>query len=45
MKRFARQNKHKTVVTIPEIVRVTIVAVEPRPIVITFHIEHVEVAV
>lgn len=44
-KRVARQNEHETIVAIPEVVRVIIVAVEPQVIVIVFHVEQVEVAV
>jgi hypothetical protein len=45
MKRFARQGKDKAVVSVPPVVRVTVVAVEPRAIVIAFDVEHVEIAV
>ncbi len=44
MKRVARTNEHETVVAVPKVVRVAIVAVEPQPVVIVFHAEHVEVA-
>ncbi|MEK7149602.1 MAG: hypothetical protein AAB757_01340 [Patescibacteria group bacterium] len=45
MKRVARQSEHKAVVSVPPVVRVPVVAVEPRPIVIAFDVEHVEIAV
>jgi len=45
MKRFARANEDETVVVIPEVVRVTVVAVQPQIIVIVFHLENVEVTV
>ncbi len=38
-------DKHEAVVTIPEVVRMTVVAVEPEVIVIVFNIEHFQVAV
>ena len=44
MKRFAK-TENKTVVSIPEIVRMTIVAIEPQIIVIVFNVEDVEVAI
>jgi hypothetical protein len=44
IKRFAR-NEHETVVTVPLVVGMTVVAVEPTLIVIAFHVEYVEVAV
>lgn len=44
MKRIATE-EHPAVVTIPEVVRVAVVAVEPRVVRIAFDVEHVEVAV
>ena len=44
MKRFAK-TENKTVVGIPEIVRIAIVAIEPQTIVIVFNVEDVEVAI
>ena len=44
MKRFAK-TENKTVVGIPEIVRIAIVAIEPQIIVIVFNVEDVEVAI
>lgn len=44
MKRVAT-DEHPAVVAIPEVVGIAIVAVEPLAIVITFHIEHLEVAI
>ncbi len=44
MRRFATQ-EHPTVVSIPDIVRVVVVHVEPLPIVVVFDVEHVEVAI
>ncbi len=37
--------EHETIVAIPDIVRIVIVAVEPQAIVIAFDVEHVEVTV
>ncbi|HAJ44491.1 hypothetical protein A3K33_03145 [Candidatus Azambacteria bacterium RIFOXYC1_FULL_41_20] len=45
MKQFARTDKNEAVVVIPEIVRVTVVAVQPQIIVIMFNLENVEVAI
>lgn len=44
MRRFAT-DKHEAVVSIPDVVRVAVVSVEPQPIVVVFDVEHVEVAV
>ena len=44
MKKFASP-EHEPVVGIEEIVRVTVVAVEPEAVVIVLHIEDVQVAV
>jgi hypothetical protein len=44
MKRFATE-EDETVVTVPEIVRVTVVSVEPAFVVIVFNVEQVEVAI
>ncbi|MFA5318009.1 MAG: hypothetical protein WC323_00825 [Patescibacteria group bacterium] len=38
-------HEDKTVVAIPEVIRVTIVAVEPELVAIVFNVEQVEVAV
>ncbi len=45
MKRFARANEDETVVAVPEIVRVAVVAIQPQVIVIVFHFENVEVTI
>ena len=44
MKRFATK-EDETVVTVPEIVRVAVVSVEPAFVVIVFNVEQVEVAI
>lgn len=44
MKRFAK-TENKTVVSIPEIDRIAIVAIEPQIIVIVFNVEDVRVAI
>jgi hypothetical protein len=44
MKRFATE-EHETVVTVPDIVRVAVVSVEPTFVVIVLNVEQVEVAV
>jgi hypothetical protein len=44
MKRFATE-EDETVVTVPEIVRVAVVSVEPAFVVIVFNVEQVEVAI
>jgi len=44
MKRFAK-TENKTVVGIPEIIRIAIVAIEPQIIVIVFNVENVEAAI
>ena len=44
MKRIAK-TENKTVVSIPEIVSIAIVAIEPQIIVVVFNVEDVEVAV
>ena len=44
MKKIAK-TENKTVVGIPEIVRIAIVAIEPQIIVIVFNVEDVEVAI
>ncbi len=44
MKRIAK-TENKTVVGIPEIVRIAIVTIEPQTIVIVFNVEDVEVAI
>lgn len=44
MKRFATE-EDETVVTVPEIVRVAVVSVEPVFVVIVFNVEQVEVAI
>jgi len=44
MKRFAK-TENETVVSIPEIVRIAIVTIEPQTIVIVFNVEDVEVAI
>lgn len=44
MKRVARP-EHETIVGIPDIVRIAVVAVEPQAVIIPFHVEHVEIAV
>jgi hypothetical protein len=44
MKRVAA-DEHHTVVSIPEIVGIAVVAVEPETVVIVFDVPHVEVAV
>ena len=44
-KRVAGKNEDETVVAIPEVVRVVIVAVEPQVIDIMLHVEQLEVAV
>ena len=45
IKRISRNDEHPAVVSIPEVVGVAIVAVEPRTIVIAFHVEHLRVAI
>jgi len=45
MKRVAGTDEHPAVVSIPEVVRVAIVGVEPKVAVIVLNIEHIEVAV
>lgn len=44
MKRFATE-EDEMVVTVPEIVRVAFISVEPAFVVIVFHVEQVEVAI
>ena len=44
MKRFAK-TENKTVVGIPEIVRIAVVTIEPQTIIIVFNVEDVEVAI
>ena len=44
MKRFATE-EHKRVVTVPDIVRVAVVSVEPAFVVIVLDVEQVEVAI
>ena len=44
MKRFATE-EDETVVTVPEIVRVAVVGIEPAFVVIVFNVEQVEVAI
>lgn len=44
MKRFATE-EDETVVTVPEIVRVTVVSVEETTVVIVLHVKQVEVAI
>ncbi len=44
MKRVA-PHEHPAVVSVPEVVRVAVVAVEPATIVVVFDVEHVEVVV
>lgn len=43
MRRLAT-DKHETVVTVPEVVGVTVVRVEPKLIVVTVDVEHVQIA-
>jgi hypothetical protein len=43
MMQFA--HKHPTIVAVPEVVGVAIVAVEPQVIAVALHIEHVEIAI
>jgi len=38
-------DEDEAVVTIPEVVRVTVVATQPATIVVVFNVEHLEVAV
>ena len=45
MKRVAGTRQDPAVVRIPEVVRIAPIAVEPKPRVITLHVEHIEVAV
>ena len=45
MKRFARPDEHEAVVAIPEVVGVTVVAIEPAIAVVVIHLEDVEVTV
>ncbi len=45
IKRVARENEHKAVVAIPDILGVVVVRVEPQVAVIVFHVEHVETAI
>ena len=45
MKRFARPDEHETVVAIPEVVRVAVVAIQPQVVVVTLNVEDVEVAI
>ncbi len=44
MKKVA-SDEHETVVSVPEVVRMAVVAIEPLPIIIVFDVDHVEVAV
>lgn len=44
MKRFAA-DEHPVVVAIPDVVGVVVVAVQPRAVIIAFHVEHLEVAI
>ena len=44
-KRVAGTDEHPLVVSIPDVVGVVIVAVEPQTIIIVFHVEHVQVTV
>ncbi len=44
MKRFATE-EDETVVTVPEIVRVAVVSVEPAFVIIMFNVEQVEVTI
>jgi hypothetical protein len=44
MKRIAK-TENKTVVGIPEIVRIAVVTIEPQTIIIVFNVEDVEVAI
>jgi hypothetical protein len=44
MKKVAKA-EGETIVSIPSIVRMTVVAIEPQVIVIVFHLEDVEVAI
>ena len=43
MKRFAAESP--PVVSVPEVVSVTVVAVEPASVVIAFDVEHLEIAI
>jgi len=45
MRRFAGEEEHPTVVTIPEVIRVAVVAIEPQVSAIVLDVEHVEVTV
>lgn len=38
-------HKDEAIVGVPEVVRMPFVAVEPQPVVVVLHVEHVEVAV
>lgn len=38
-------DEHKTIVRIPDVAGVVIVAVEPQTIIIAFHVEQVKIAV
>jgi len=38
-------DEHPTVVSVPDVVRVAVVAVQPQFVVVVFDIEHVQVAV
>ena len=44
MKKIAK-TEYKGIVSIPPVVRMTIVAIEPTLIIVVFHVEDVEVAV
>ena len=45
MKRFARSDEHEAVVAVPEVVGVTVVAIEPANTVVVIHLENVEVVI
>ncbi|MFH1648899.1 MAG: hypothetical protein ABIA11_04225 [Patescibacteria group bacterium] len=38
-------DKHETVVGVPEVVRLTIVNIEPMIVTIAIHVEHVQIAI
>jgi len=45
MKRIARTDEHPLVVSVPEVVRIAPVAVEPQLRIIALHVEHLQIAV
>ena len=45
IKRVARLNEDPSIISIPVIVRVTVVDIEPTIIVIVFNVEHIEITI